>query len=290
MIRIIEQPQMTKELTGHSLKRQIKERYSYLKPVSAKFTKANTCWKTSYWEIVIETSTVFLTIQEKKDKDSEIREWISNTIKNLYDDEHRFETRITIGWPMTVEDVKHMEQEELQKKKEEEEEIRLENEKRKRIDEENSELERSLRSKIVKKDMGTMDDFKKTMRNEEFDEQVRELWRKELGRKADLLMSYPFKELEAMRNERSNIEYFIRGVIPHVSSGDYREPFFGDMDRVFPQAKHNICCALRAIEGCSSFYNYNTFYWCIQIYHNVHRNLDSCSVETLKMYSRIFVV
>ena len=274
-------------LSGHVLKRLIKEKYDYLKPVSVKITKSRVSWK---WEIVIETSKVFSTIQDKKDADLEIRDWISSTIINSFEDSYRFEYNITVKWPLTVEDVKNLEQKNLEKRQQEEEKKEFENKKRKRLEEEYAELDKNVRPKIMKKDMGTMEEFKKNMRNEEFDEQVRALWRTELNRKADVIMSYPFKELETMRNECSEIERFISGVVPHVSSGDYREPFFGNMDRVFPQARYNIYRTIQDVEGCNYSFAYDTFEGCIRLYHKVQRDPEGCSVEALRLYSYVFDV
>ncbi len=279
----------TNVLSGHCLKRLIKENYEYLNPVSVKTTKSRGGWNVS-WAIVIETSKVFITIQDKKDMDLEIRNWILNTIKHAFEDGYRFDTNITVDWPLTVEDVKNLEQEELKKRQEEEEKKELENKKRKRLEEEYEELDKNVRPKIMKKDMGTMEEFKKNMRNEEFDEQVRALWRTELNRKADVIMSYPFKELETMRNERSEIEKYISGIVPHVSSGDYREPFFGNMDRVFPQARYNISRMASGVQDYKTSFTYDTFESCIRLYHKVHRDPEGCSVEALRLYSYVFVV
>jgi hypothetical protein len=183
-----------------------------------------------------------------------------------------------------------LEQKELEKRQQEEEKKEFENKKRKRLEEEYAELDKNVRPKIMKKDMGTMEEFRKNMRNEEFDEQVRALWRTELNRKADVIMSYPFKELETMKNERSEIEKFISGVVPHVSSGDYREPFFGNMDRVFPQARYNIYRTIQDVEGYNYSFAYDTFEGCIRLYHKVQRDPEGCSVEALRLYSYVFVV
>jgi len=277
----------TNVLSGHVIKRLIKEKYDYLNPVSAKVTTISHLKRPS-WEIVIETSKVFLTNQDKKDTELEIHNWIFNTIRNSFGDSYRFEANITVRWPLTVEDVKNLEQNELEKRKQEEEKKELENKKRKRLEEEYAELDKNMRPKIMKKDMGTMEEFKKNMRNEEFDEQVRALWRTELNRKADVIMSYPFKELETMRNERSEIEKYISEVVPHVSSGDYREPFFGKMERVFPQARYNISRMASGIQDYSL--TYGTFESCIRLYHKVHRDPEGCSVEELRLYSYVFFV
>ena len=278
-------------LSGHALKQLIKEKYPFLKPVSAKIHKSRASWKLPSWEIVVETSKVFTTNKEREEKNDEIHKWIYYSIKNSFDDDYRFEINTNIAWPMTIENVKKEEEEELKMKQKEEEKKELENKKRKRVEEENVQLELNLRPKIVKKDMGTMDEFKKLMRNEEFDEQVRALWRKELNRKADVLMSYPFKELETMQKEVSNIEQYICGVVPHVSSGDYREPFFGNMDRVFYQASCNILRTLNNDE-CNEKYrysfSYDTFDYCVRLYHKVHKDPEKCSIENLRLYSLIF--
>ena len=68
-------------LSGHIFKRFIKEKYDYLNPVSVKVKKNNTVvarigGTQAYWEFVMETHKVFLTIQDKKDKDMEILPWI----------------------------------------------------------------------------------------------------------------------------------------------------------------------------------------------------------------------
>ena len=130
------------------------------------------------------------------------------------------------------------------------------------------------------------------MRNEKFDEQVRALWRTELNRKADVLMTYPFKELKTMQNERSEIEKYISGVVPHCSGGDYKEPFMGNMDRVFRQTVYNICRAQDSeLDRISSrSFAYDTLEKCIRLYHKVHRDPEGCSIENLRLYSLVFVV
>ena len=284
-------------LSGHIFKRFIKEKYDYLNPVSVKVKKNNTVvarigGTQAYWEFVMETHKVFLTIQDKKDKDMEIRDWIYDKIRTSFGEDYRFEIKVAIGWPMTVEDVKIFQQKELEKRREDEEKRELEHKKRKLVEEENSHLDQNLRRKIMKKEMGTMEDFQKNMRNEKFDEQVRALWRTELNRKADVLMTYPFKELKTMQNERSEIERYISGVVPHCSGGDYKEPFMGNMDRVFRQTVYNICRAQDSeLDRISSrSFAYDTLESCIRLYHKVHRDPEGCSIENLRLYSLVFVV
>tara|TARA_A100001015_G_C15043012_1_gene741193 strand:- start:529 stop:1356 length:828 start_codon:yes stop_codon:yes gene_type:complete len=264
-----------------------------------KFSKSHTClkdlesssirfWRPSRCEIEIESSKVFDTIEEKNTEDIKIRNFISNTIRTHRNEHH--EINIYIDWPKTIEDIEIIRKKEFMEKQKEEERIEMESKKKKRQEEENADLERTLRPKIMKKELGTHEEFMKNMRNEEFDEQVRSLWRKELVRKGEVLMSYPFIELGTMKSEMKNIETYISGVVPHVSSGDYREPFFGNMDRVFPQARHNILTSIRNETGSCWSYNYDTLESCVRLYHKVHRNPEGCSVESLKMYSFIFAV
>jgi len=276
-------------LTGHKLKKNIKDMFPHLTPKTVKFSKINTCWRPNRWEITIETSKVFDRNEDKDTEDTEVRNFISNIIKAHDNDKKHYEVHITIDWPKTIEDIEILKEKELTEKRKEEERIELETKKRKRKEEENAELERTLRPKIMKKELGTHEEFMKTMRNEEFDEQIRSLWRQELTRKGEVLLSYPFIELETMKKEMANIETFIGSVVPHVSSSDYREPFFGNMDRVFLQTRHNILKSTRDATG-SWCYNYDTLESCIRLYHKVHRNPEGCSVESLKLYSCIFVV
>ncbi len=277
-------------LNGNTLKRIIKDTFPSLTPKTVKFSKVHTCWRPNRWDITIETSKVFYKNEEKDTEDTVVKNFIYNTIKAHYNGEKHYEIHIFIDWPKTVEYMEILKEKELMEKRKEEERIEKQNEKRKREEEENTELDRTLRPKLMKKELGTDEEFMKNMRNEVFDEQVRSLWRKELIRKADVLMSYPFIELETMKSEMKNIEIYIGGVVPHVSSGDYREPFFGNMDRVFPQTRHKILTSTRNATGGFVSYQYDTLQSCIQLYHKVHRNPEGCSVESLKLYSCIFVV
>lgn len=272
-------------LTGHELKKLIRDQFSILKPTSAKFCKSTSCWKPDDWMISIETSKVFVTNEEKRNEHVKIDNFIRETIKSRHNIEKPYDVRIEIDWPITIEEVNAQKEEERKKQREEAERIELENKKRKRIEEENAELERVLRPKLVKKDMGTMEEFKQNMRNEQFDDRVRRQWREELNRKAGVLLSYPFQELETMKSELPNIEEYIQGVIPHVASSDDREPFFGNMDRVFRKSKSNICRTVKDYD-----FNFDTFESCIRLYHTVHRNPIECSIDKLRKYSQVFVV
>ena len=278
------------ELTGHKLKKIIKDKFPHLTPKSVKLIKSQTFWRPNSWEVAIDTSKVFDTIEEKDTENEEIRSFIYNTIHKYRYDNKYLQISACINWPRTIEELNIQKEKELVEKRKVEERIELEHKKRKHEEEENSELERTFRPKIVKKELGTHEEFMKNMRNEDFDDKVRSLWRKELIRKGEVLMSYPFNELETMKSETSNIETYIQGVVPHVSSGDYREPFFGNMDRVFPKTVNKILAATRNISGSHWSYNYDTFETCIRLYHEVHRNPEGCSVRSLKLYSRIFSV
>lgn len=281
-------------LTGHELKRLVKKEFGFLIPTSAKFCKSNVGWRADQWVISIETSKVFVTNEEKTNETKKIRNFITDTITSRHGTVKSYDVDLQIFWPMTIEEVNAKKEEELKKEREEAERIQLETQKRQRIEEENAELDRVLRPKLLKKEMGTMEEYFDRIRNEKFDEQVRAMWRAELNRKAEVVLLYPFKERETMRNELPNIEEYIRGVVPHVSGGDYREPFFGKMDRVFRQSKYNICKTVRdAIpyyDGCDYRFTNDTFECCIRLYHSVHRNPEGCSVDKLRLYSLIFVV
>ena len=82
----------------------------------------------------------------------------------------------------------------------------------------------------------SFDQVVKMFRNAAFDAQVVELWRQGLQRKVEMVLSYPFKEKELLRQEANQcIEVYLAMRFCLISQAVVGENPLRDLDFLFPQ-------------------------------------------------------